>query len=65
VNRPTCCGKNATPYEKRYGNHSIEHGFKCKRCGRIRIPFNALGYGIWMATFDAIRTAGIAFDNSL
>lgn len=51
--KPMCCGKPATPYKKLYNKGIIfytqegkkisqeasEEGFRCKKCGRIRIPW--------------------------
>ena len=53
MKKPICCGKPATPYKKVYnkglvfvdknGNKTSaegwEEGFRCKVCGRIRIPY--------------------------
>jgi hypothetical protein len=53
MKRPFCCGKPATPYKKIYNKGLVfvdkdgnkqsaegwEEGFRCKKCGRIRIPW--------------------------
>jgi hypothetical protein len=71
---PICkCGKRATAYHKIYTMRHVGHdipiadelGFRCKKCGTIRIP--------WMQEFDMTymnsmlqtRLSGIAFDNSI
>jgi hypothetical protein len=35
---PTCCGKRARSYVKTYARHSVESGWACRVCNRIRIP---------------------------
>lgn len=68
--KPICCGKPATPYRKVWGkdyewNYSWEQGFKCLWCGRIRIPHGKPLDMTYMNSLEAIRLAGIEFDNSL
>lgn len=80
--KPTCCNRNATPYRKVYreafryldsaGNIRLEpecweEGFRCKVCGRVRIPIPTdqpmnMAY---MNSLEAVRLAGIEFDKSL
>jgi len=66
---PTCCGKRAKDYRREYhsagGGESWEEGFKCKWCGRIRIPYQDSFPTEYMDAMDAIREAGILFDASL
>ncbi len=65
---PICCGKRAKAYRREYFNgnsKSWEEGFKCKWCGRIRIPHQFPFPTEYMDTMDAIREAGILFDTSL
>jgi hypothetical protein len=33
-----CCNKRLTPYRKDYGPGGFEEGFRCRKCGRIRVP---------------------------
>lgn len=66
--RPVCCGKNATPYVIVYKSNwwpSFEQGFRCKKCGRNRIPFMDSFDMTYMNSLEAVRLAGIAFDESL
>jgi hypothetical protein len=35
-----CCNRRVTHYRRLYGLHSWEEGYRCKRCGRIRIPIS-------------------------
>lgn len=67
MNRPICCGKPATPYYRLYGRkgveHSFESGFRCKQCGRIRIPFATQWDDSYMLSLEAVRLRGIALDN--
>lgn len=68
MSRPVCCGRNATPYTKRYANSwwpSWEQGFRCKVCGAIRIPFITAWDSSYMDAMDSVRAVGIAFDESL
>ena len=71
---PTCCGRRATPYKKMFSltrefGLTWESGFRCRRCGRVRIP--AAGWVITahqpetQAQLDAIREEGMRFDASL
>jgi hypothetical protein len=63
--RPTCCGKNATPYCKTYPR-SWENGFRCKRCGSIRLPMFPTNYfadSRLMLEMPAVRAAGMAYWN--
>lgn len=60
--KPTCCGKSATPYQKWYDHHSVETGFRCRKCGRIRIPFESANKDTsFMDGLDAFREEAIAF----
>lgn len=64
--KPTCCGRNATPYQRLYGKppHSIEEGFRCKTCGRIRIP-HTFDHGAakrYEDSMDALAARGRAED---
>jgi len=38
--RMNCCGRKLTPYRRFYEDHLWEEGYRCKKCGRIRIPIN-------------------------
>jgi len=40
---PICCGRPATRYIETYDGRSIEIGFRCRPCGRIRIPYESPG----------------------
>ena len=40
---PVCCGRPATRYIETYDGRSVEVGFRCRPCGRIRIPFESPG----------------------
>jgi hypothetical protein len=56
-----CCGKRLTSYRKTYGftreyGETWEEGFKCKKCGRIRIPVgNPVDGSIYQREVDSIR----------
>ena len=63
---PKCCNKRATPYRRTYRGDSTEDGFRCKRCGRIRLPFLGLDVRFVSAEeYEAVRMEGIKFDESL
>lgn len=61
--KPTCCNKPATPYQKFYGTppHSVEAGYRCRKCGRIRIPFESPKDTSFMDGLDAFRESAIEF----
>jgi hypothetical protein len=65
---PTCCGRRSTSYHRSHGwtvhGESLEEGFRCKRCGSIRLYFPVDG-STYNASVDAIRLSGIQFDQSL
>lgn len=63
--KPKCCNKPATPYTKNYRADAWETGYRCKKCGRIRIPFIDQFDMTHMNAMEAVRLAGIAFDESL
>ena len=70
MSRPICCGRNATPYKKVWNSNppSWETGFRCKKCGRIRIPYlewDAAKYQQLLDEVEAMRLEGIKFDNAL
>lgn len=66
---PIHCGQPTKQYVKVYGlkvKHSIESGFKCVVCGQIRVPDISKPFDRSdMDKMDAIREAGIKFDESL
>lgn len=61
MDRPQCCNRPATPYRRDYGSGGWESGFRCKRCGRIRlgVPFADLAY---MDGLPAVRASGIEWE---
>lgn len=63
---PTCCNKPATPYFQKYGDqkrpHSIEWGFRCLICGRIRIPTGEAMDMSYMNAMPAVREAGMEWE---
>lgn len=66
----TCCGQLAKDYRKMYFwpnkvPHSVEFGLCCKKCKRKRIPFGIFDRSEHMEQMEAVRLAGIAFDESL
>jgi hypothetical protein len=72
MKRPVCCGILGKPYRKFYifyGRvHSVEFGFNCKKCGRIRLPFEVDG-SAYLAELEGIRqklieSGEILIDNS-
>lgn len=65
MSRPVCCGKKATPYFKSYGRNGWESGFRCRICGRIRLPIPGSVFPSREAEYDRLREEGIAFDASL
>lgn len=68
--KPVCCGQKARPYLKRYMDgdilHSVECGFRCDKCGEIRIPYHIPGLAeaqaAYMASMEAMAEAGRVFD---
>lgn len=66
--RPTCCDKRCTPYRKDYGWSGFEEGFRCRWCGRIRVPDTEMVERIaaaWPAIeagMERLRLAGIESD---
>lgn len=80
MTRPMCCSRPATPYYREYGSTQIypsitgilgrwswsfETGFRCKRCGQIRIPTHETWDSTYMDQLRSIREMGIEFDESL
>jgi hypothetical protein len=67
--KPTCCGKPAKHYHWDYvtlsGVPAWEEGYRCKWCGRIRIPSGPMPLSEHMLAMDAIREVGIAWDLEL
>ena len=67
MTKPVCCGKYATPYLRTYGQHSREEGFRCRRCGQVRLPGPLppnFDPAAWEAGLDRLRAEGIQFDGS-
>lgn len=62
--RPTCCGRNATPYRRSYGERGWESGLRCKACGAIRLPYFAQWDRSYMDAMEGVRQAGLEFDSS-
>ncbi len=52
-------------YCKEYGERGCENGFRCKRCKRIRIPYETSGKFLDEEYYEKIRLEGIKFDESL
>jgi hypothetical protein len=67
VNRPECCGRAGTPYRRvyDYGRGGWEEGFRCKRCGAIRLPDVGCLDQAYMNSLAAVREEGMKFDESL
>jgi hypothetical protein len=65
MSRPQCCNKTATPYRKDYGRGGWEEGFRCKRCGAIRIPFVSPVDTSYMDSLPAVRAAGMEWEKEL
>ena len=68
---PKCpdCDKRATAYRRIYDSaDNVETGFRCKKCGTVRIPFLvAEPYGDVMVRewrSECLRLAGLVFDAS-
>jgi transposase-like protein len=67
--RPTCCNRNATPYLREWNvgsrfSYSWEQGYRCKKCGRDRLPFMPQDTS-YMDAMEAVRLQGVAFDAEL
>lgn len=73
--KPTCCGKPATPYQKSYEHWAFrlstgevmiiptfETGFRCKRCGAIRLPTGKVFDAAYMNSLEGVRGEGMKFD---
>lgn len=70
MNKPTCCGRVASPFTRRFGGNKIAPsvivGFYCKRgCGHVFVPFITDWDSSYMDSMPEIRRDGIAFDESL
>jgi len=71
TSRPHCpdCGSRTKPYRKTYGHHRKfglcwEEGFRCPRCGRVRIPTGAV-FPDRAGELERVRGEGVVFDGSL
>lgn len=67
--KPQCCNRNATPYTREWNvgsrwSHSTESGYRCKRCGRDRLPYMPQDTS-YMEAMEAVRMRGIAYDEYL
>ena len=63
MHRPVCCGRNATPYRRDYGWRGWEEGFRCRVCGRLRLPCFPPGhFPSREDEYDKLRAEGLAFD---
>lgn len=89
MTKPTCCGKRCFSYTIQHGHFNfrlkhdrhvyhwyihLEHGFRCRVCGRIRVPpilteAEATRDGEAKAQYQremaTLREEGLAFDASL
>lgn len=61
MSTPTCCGKRATKYRKEFPGRSWEEGYRCKKCGSIRLPFIDIWDSSFMDAMPAVRAAGMAW----
>ncbi len=57
-----CCEKPVKAYTKSYGIGGFEMGFRCKKCGRIRIPVNDLDGSAYERQCAALREKAIKED---
>lgn len=69
MDKPECCGAVCLPYQRFYPNslepHSVEQGFRCAKCGRIRVPY-ILSFDLkYMESLAALREQGVAYDQTL
>lgn len=58
VKPPQCCGQRAKYYHKSYGHYGWEEGWRCEKCGRIRIDdgtFDEVASAKYHAEMDALR----------
>lgn len=61
MSTPICCGKRATSYRRNYGRGGWEEGYRCKRCGAIRLPTGRTPDMRHMEAMPGIRAAGMAY----
>lgn len=74
MKRPVCCSRNAIPYKKIWDSNwppapkykpvlCYESGWRCKICGRIRIPTDFQPNSNWEKNLDILREKAIAAEN--